>query len=109
MPAGRMDRKSRIAQRLLICFFALSITLAGCQVVTGKLGETQAEQDFYLPPTAVQQAAVAADPPRIRNGDLTRGSHRISSNAYAAMHEQPELHHRPDRARWDAGCGWQPG
>ena len=57
-----MDRKSRIAQRLLICFFALSITLAGCQVVTGKLGDNPVEQDFYLPPTAIQQAALVITP-----------------------------------------------
>lgn len=57
-----MNRKSRIAERLLICFFALSITLAGCQVVTGKLGENQAEQGIYLPPTPAQQAAIELTP-----------------------------------------------
>ena len=57
-----MDRKSRIAERLLICFFALSITLAGCQMVTGKPGENPVEQGFYLPPTAIQQAAVELTP-----------------------------------------------
>jgi len=54
-----MDRKSLIANRLLISLCLLSIYLAGCQGVTGKLRENQAEQGIYLPPTSVQIQAAA--------------------------------------------------
>ncbi len=57
-----MNRNPRIAERLLICFFALSITLAGCQVVTGNLGDNREEQGIYLPPTPAQQAAIELTP-----------------------------------------------
>jgi hypothetical protein len=45
--------------RQLICLCTLSILLAGCQAVSGKLGVGQVEQDIYLPPTAVSAPAAA--------------------------------------------------
>lgn len=40
-------------------FIIVSISLAGCQEVSGKLGVGQVEQDIYLPPTSVSVQAAA--------------------------------------------------
>jgi hypothetical protein len=45
--------------RLLIGLCMLSISLAGCQEVTGKLRASQAEQEIYLPPTSASMQAAA--------------------------------------------------
>ena len=45
--------------RLLVALCVLSMSLAGCQAISGNLHESQADQGFYLPPTSIPAQAAA--------------------------------------------------